>query len=129
MKNMKKTLTFATVGCATLILTACASNPINSLAIQKENNQFEVIGVGKTALIAKNNAVSAANSSCGRSASPILVDEKAEYNGALKGFVDEKTGQLIQAAAGVIGTLAGKSTGLSGDQDYQSTLTFYCKAK
>ena len=86
-------------------------------------------GVGKTALIAKNNAVSAANSSCGKSASPVLVDEKSGYNGALKGVVDEKTGQLIQAAAGVIGTLAGKSTGLSGDQDYQSTLTFYCKAK
>lgn len=129
MKNMKKILTFLTASCATLILTACASNPTNSLAIQKENNQFEVTGVGKSALIAKNNAVSAANSSCGKSASPVLVDEKAEYNGALKGVVDEKTGQMIQAAAGVIGTLAGKSTGLSGDQDYQSTLTFYCKAK
>lgn len=126
---MKKISLIAVITSVTLVLTACATTPSQSLAIQKENNQFEVTGVGKTALIAKNNAVSAANSSCGKSASPVLVDEKSGYNGALKGVVDEKTGQLIQAAAGVIGTLAGKSTGLSGDQDYQSTLTFYCKAK
>ena len=43
-----------------LLLGACATTPKNTLAIQKENNQFEVTGIGKTNLIAKNNAVTAA---------------------------------------------------------------------
>lgn len=34
--------------------------PTHTLAIQKENNHYEVTGIGKTSLIAKNNAVSAA---------------------------------------------------------------------
>ena len=38
-------------------LTACASTPTNTLAIQKENNQYEVTVVGKTNLIAKNNFI------------------------------------------------------------------------
>ena len=47
------------LGGLALGLTACASTPTNTLAIQKENNQYEVTGVGKTNLIAKNNAISA----------------------------------------------------------------------
>ncbi len=43
-----------------LLLGACATTPKNTLAVQKENNQFEVTGIGKTNLIAKNNAITAA---------------------------------------------------------------------
>ena len=57
---MKKTFIMTLLGGLALGLTACASTPTNTLAIQKENNQYEVTGIGKTSLIAKNNAVSAA---------------------------------------------------------------------
>lgn len=126
---MKKLLSLTAVLTTALVLTACASNPTSSLAIQKENNQFEVTGVGKSNLIAKNNAVEAANKTCGNKATAVITDEKTEYNGALKGVVDEKTGQMIQAAAGVLGSITGKSTGLNSDEDYQTILNFYCKAK
>ncbi|RKG44365.1 hypothetical protein D9K79_15040 [Acinetobacter cumulans] len=111
-----------------LLLSACASTPTQSLAIQKPNNQYEVTAVGKTQLIAKNNAISAANSTCGKSASPVVVDEKTEYNGALKGVLDEKTGQMVQAAAGILGSISGTNTGLNKDDDYQTVLTFSCRA-
>ncbi|NNP69220.1 hypothetical protein [Acinetobacter sp. Ac_5812] len=125
---MKKTLIMSLVGGLALGLTACASTPTNTLAIQKENNQYEVTGVGKTNLIAKNNAVSAAQKTCTRNTSPVVVDEKTAYQGVLKGVVDEQTGKMVEAAAGVIGTFTGKNTSLARDDDYQTTLTFYCKA-
>ena len=115
------------LGGLALGLTACASTPSNTLAIQKENNQYEVTGIGKTSLIAKNNAVSAAQKTCTRNTSPIVVDEKTAYQGVLKGVVDEQTGKMVEAAAGVIGTLTGKNASLAKDDDYQTTLTFYCK--
>ncbi|CAB1214177.1 hypothetical protein [Acinetobacter bouvetii] len=113
---------------AAVALTACASNPTTSLAVQKENNQYEVTGIGKSSLISKNNAIAAANNTCGKKATPVVVNEKTDYNGALKGVVDEKTGQMIQAATSVLGTLAGKSGSLARDEDYQTVLTFSCRA-
>lgn len=111
-----------------VFLSACTSNPTNSLAIQKENNVFEVTGLGKTQIIAKNNAVSAANKTCGTRSTPIVLDEKTTYSGALKGVVDEQTGQLIQAAATVLGNMTGTKTGINSDQDYQSILSFRCQS-
>ncbi|ALD01280.1 MAG: hypothetical protein VB979_10470 [Acinetobacter sp.] len=125
---MNKFFVLSSTVAMTLALTACASNPTNSLAIQKENNQYEVTGIGKSNLIAKNNAISAANTTCGKKATVVVVDEKTEYNGALKNVVDEQTGQMIQAAASVIGTLAGKNTSIARDEDYQTVLTFTCRA-
>ena len=125
---MKQLLTLASTAAIALALTACASNPTTSLAIQKENNQYEVTGVGKTSLISKNNAITAANNTCGRKARPIIMDEKTGYNGALKDIVDERTGQMIQAAASVIGSLAGTNTDISRNEDYQTVLTFTCRA-
>lgn len=119
---------FAVMGLTltTLILSACASQPTSSLAIQNINNEYEVTGLGKSQVIAKNNAIVAAKNTCGGKAQPILINEQSSYNGAFKGVVNEKTGQVIQAAADVLGGLAGKSTGLSRDDDYQTTLTFKC---
>ena len=125
---MNKFFTLCSTVATKLVLTAGASNPTASLAIQKENNQYEVTGVGKSNLIAKNNAIAAANTTCGKKATAVIIDEKTEYNGALKGVVDEQTGQMIQAAASVIGTLAGKNGSLARDEDYQTTLTFKCRA-
>ena len=124
---MKKTFIMTLLGGLALGLTACASTPTNTLAIQKENNQYEVTGIGKTSLIAKNNAVSAAQKTCTRNTSSVVVDEKTAYQGVLKGVVDEQTGKMVEAAAGVIGTLTGKNASLAKDDDYQTTLTFYCK--
>ena len=127
---MKKQLLTCTAIASALLLSACASNaPTKSLAIQKPNNQYEVTAVGKTSLAAKNNAIAAANSTCGRNASPIIVDEKSGYNGALKGVFDEKTGQMVQAAAGILGSITGSNTDISKEDDYQTVLTFTCQAK
>ncbi len=133
MKTQTILTKYAAIGSAistVLLLSACASNaPTHSLAIQKANNQYEVTGVGKSTLIAKNNAISAANSTCGKNAVPVIIDEKSEYSGALKGVLDEKTGQMVQAAASVLGTITGNSSSLSKDDDYQTVLTFSCQTK
>ena len=127
---MKKQLLTCTAIASAILLGACASNaPTKSLAIQKPNNQYEVTAVGKTSLAAKNNAIAAANSTCGRNASPIIVDEKSGYNGALKGVFDEKTGQMVQAAAGILGSITGSNTNISKEDGYQTVLTFTCQAK
>ena len=125
---MKKLSVILTLSTAALFLTACASNPTQSLAIQKADNQYEVTGLGKSQIIAKNNAVNAANKTCGKKASPVVSNEKTDYNGALKGVLDEETGKMITAAAGVLGSVMGKSNGIEKDTDYQTTLTFSCKA-
>ncbi|MGE8594510.1 MAG: hypothetical protein ACN6NY_04595 [Acinetobacter faecalis] len=126
---MNKTLILGSTLASALLLSACSSNPVNNtIAIQKPNNQYEVTGLGKSEVIAKNNAVLAANKTCGKSIA-IVLDEKTTYNGALKGVVDEQTGKMIQAAAGILGTIAGKSADISKDDDYQTVLTFQCQAK
>ena len=125
---MKKTIAFSGLAISALLLTACASNP-TALAVQKENNQYEVTGLGKNQLTSKNNAITAANKACGSRSTPIIVDEKTAYNGALKGVVDEQAGQMIQAAATVLGNIAGTNTGLNQNDDYQTVLTFRCQAK
>lgn len=128
MQVSQKKLLIGTSLISAMLLSACASTPTQSLAVQKPNNQYEVTAVGKTQLTAKNNAISAANSTCGKKAVPVVSDEKTEYNGALKGVLDEKTGQMVQAAAGILGTITGTNTGINQDEDYQTVLTFSCRA-
>ena len=125
---MKKQLGLSAAVMTALALTACASSPTQTLAIQKENNQYEVTGIGKSQIIAKNNAIAAANNTCGKRAAPVLIDEKTQYTGALNGVVNEQTGQIITAAAGVIGSVFGTGNSLEKDSDYQTTLTFSCRA-
>lgn len=123
---MNYKLSASVMGIMMLTLAGCASNPTSTNAIQLENNQFEVTGLGKTNVISKNNAVTAANKTCGRN-TPVVINEKTDYNGVLKGVVDEQTGRMVEAAAGVIGTFTGKNASLAKDDDYHTTLTFYCK--
>lgn len=126
---MNKTLmNIGSVFSAAVLLSACASNPTETLAIQKPDNQYEVSGLGKTQIIAKNNAIAAANKTCGKNSAPVLLDEKAQYNGALKGVVDEQTGQLIHAASSVLGSVIGTKNTLERDTDYQVTLSFSCNS-
>lgn len=109
---------------AGLLLAGCNTMPSNSsTVIQRENNQFDVTGIGASQLIAQNNAAAAANKSC-KNSSAVVVNQQVKYNGV----VDEKTGRVIDQAAGVVGILTGtKATKISRDDDYQVTLTFYCK--
>ncbi|CAM9222047.1 hypothetical protein PYR74_14500 [Acinetobacter bereziniae] len=125
---MNKFTALSLLASSALFLSACASNPTQTLAIQKADNQYEVTGLGKDQITAKNNAIVAANKTCGKKAAPVLINEKTEYHGSLNGVVDEQTGKMITAAAGVIGSVMGKNYGIEKDTDYQSTLTFSCKA-
>lgn len=125
---MNKFTPLSLLASSALFLSACASNPTQTLAIQKADNQYEVTGLGKDQITAKNNAIVAANKTCGKKAAPVLINEKTEYHGSLNGVVDEQTGKMITAAAGVIGSVMGKNYGIEKDTDYQSTLTFSCKA-
>ncbi|WP_111891959.1 hypothetical protein [Acinetobacter sp. MB5] len=108
--------------------SACSSNPSSTLALQKENHEFEVTGLGKTAVIAKNNAIMAANKTCSRQI-PIIRNESTSYNGIFKNMTDEQTGQSITAATEVLGGILGYSPKLQRDDDYQTTLTFFCQPK
>ncbi|WP_335959587.1 hypothetical protein [Acinetobacter bereziniae] len=125
---MNKFTALSLLTSSALLLSACASNPTQTLAIQKADNQYEVTGLGKDQITAKNNAIVAANKTCGKKAAPVLINEKTEYHGSLNGVVDEQTGKMITAAASVIGSVMGKNYGIEKDTDYQSTLTFSCKA-
>ncbi len=104
-------------------LVACASQPTSSLAIQKENNQYQVSGIGKDKLTAQNNATKAAQATCKRGTSPIVTKQNVEYSGV----VDEKTGKVINQAGSIAGILLGKEVSISQDTDYNITLDFYCK--
>ena len=125
---MNKLTTITLLASSALLFTACASNPTQTLAIQKADNQYEVTGLGKDQITAKNNAITGVNKACGKKGAPVLVDEKTAYHGSLKGAVDEQTGKMITAAAGVLGSVMGKNYGIEKDTDYQTTLTFSCKA-
>lgn len=116
-----------TLSLATLILVGCATTPTNTLAIKKADQSYEVTGIGKTSLIAKNNAISAANKTCGARRVPVLINEHTEYQGALKGVVNEQTGKMIGAAADILGGITGTKTSISTDTDYQTTLNFTCQ--
>ncbi len=73
---MKKIILASAMSSVILLLGACATTPKNTLAIQKENNQFEVTGIGKTNLIAKNNAVTAAQKPALRAQPQLLLMKK-----------------------------------------------------
>ncbi|MFP6818362.1 MAG: hypothetical protein VCA15_03655, partial [Acinetobacter sp.] len=75
---MNKLTTITLLASSALLFTACASNPTQTLAIQKADNQYEVTGLGKDQITAKNNAITAANKACGKKVAPVLVDEKTE---------------------------------------------------
>ena len=117
----------ATLAASILLLSACATTPSNSLVYQNANNEYEVTGVGRTELTAKNNAIAAANSTCGSGKIVVVSKEQNSFNGVLKGVVDEQTGKMVNAAAGVLGVFTGKSADLSRDDDYQTQLSFTCK--
>lgn len=118
---MFRPVILATFGVA--MLAGCAVTPPSAPVIQRENNQFETTGVGKTRAIALQAAMVSANKTCGRNQTIVLKDE-VKYNGV----VDEKTGRLIEQVGGAIGVLTGmKNPQIARDDDYEVTVTFYCR--
>ncbi|WP_269914721.1 hypothetical protein [Acinetobacter sp. HY1485] len=120
MKKYFILLSLAFVGCAT-------TSPNATVALRKVDNQYEISGLGKTEVLAKNNAALAANKTCGRSTT-IITQENTQYNGVLKGVVTDQTGKLVQSAADIINSVTGKKNNIQRDDDYQTTLNFYCKS-
>ena len=106
-----------------VLLAGCAVTPPSAPVIQRENNQFETTGVGKTKAVALQSAMTSANKTCGRNQT-IVVKDVVKYNG----LVDEKTGRLIEQVGGAIGVLTGmKNPQVARDDDYEVTVTFYCR--
>lgn len=105
-------------------LVGCQTTETTTLAMQKENNQYQITGIGKDKLTAQNNAVKAAQKTCSRGTSPVVTNEAVLYNGV----VDEKTGKMINQAGTIAGVFLGKDVNISQDTDYQVTLDFYCKS-
>lgn len=104
-------------------LTACVTQQTASLAIQHENNQYQVTGIGKDKITSQNNAIKAAQQTCKRGTSPIVSNQNTQYNG----IVDEQTGKVINQAGSIAGIFLGKDVNISQDTDYNTTLDFYCK--
>jgi hypothetical protein len=123
MKNTIKPIMMTLSICTAIGLTACATQPTSSLAIQKENNQYQVTGIGKNKITAQNNAVKAAQSTCKRGTAPVVSNESTQYNGV----VDESTGKIINQAGSIAGAILGKDVNISQDTDYNVSLDFYCK--
>lgn len=118
---MFKPLLLGTLSVA--LLAGCAVTPPSAPVIQRENNQFETTGSGKTKAIALQGAMTSANKTCGRNQT-IVVKDEVKYNG----LVDEKTGRLIEQVGGVVGVLTGmKNPQIGRDDDYDVTVTFYCR--
>jgi hypothetical protein len=110
-------------GLSVALLAGCAVTPLGPPVIQRENNQFETTGAGKTRAIALQSAMTSANKTCG-SNQTIVVQDVVKYNG----LVDEKTGRLIEQVGGVVGVLTGmKNPQIARDDDYNVTVTFYCR--
>lgn len=105
-------------------LVGCQTTETTTLAMQKENNQYQITGIGKDKLTAQNNAVKAAQKTCSRGTLPVVTNEAVQYNGV----VDEKTGKMINQAGTIAGVFLGKDVNISQDTDYQVTLDFYCKS-
>lgn len=128
MKNLVKAYSRkCVVGASVLSIAAlvgCQTTETTTLAMQKENNQYQITGIGKDKLTAQNNAVKAAQKTCSRGTSPVVTNEAVQYNGV----VDEKTGKMINQAGTIAGVFLGKDVNISQDTDYQVTLDFYCKS-
>lgn len=105
-----------------LTLTACQTTPTTPV-IQRENKVFETTGLGKTKVIAKQNAVNSANAQCGRLSTPIVITDNVQYNGVL----DESLGRVVDQATTVIGGILGKTTSIARDDDYEYTINFKCQ--
>ncbi|MEC7120013.1 MAG: hypothetical protein VXW65_08955 [Pseudomonadota bacterium] len=109
--------------CTAVLFVGCATTP-SAPVIQRDNNQFETTGMGKTRAAALDTALKAASKTCQRSQA-IVISDQTQYNGV----VDEKTGRLIEQVGTAVGVMTGmKTPQIARDDDYAVTVKFYCKA-
>jgi ABC-type Fe3+-hydroxamate transport system substrate-binding protein len=106
-----------------VLLAACATTP-NPLVIPRENNQYDTVGIGKTRIIALNQAMQSVNTTCrSKGGNPVVISDETRYNGV----VSEETGRLIERVGSAVGAIAGiASPNISRDDDYQVTVHFRC---
>lgn len=119
---MSNKVQFGTILLAILTLTACQSTPSNPI-IARTDGTLETTGLGKSKVIAQNNALTAAKTQCGYK-TPIIISDTTTYHGV----VDEKMGRVIEQGAKVIGTIIGAGTPeLTRDDDYEYFIKFQCQ--
>lgn len=118
---MQKIQSFAMIGCS-LILTACQTMTTSPI-IQRENKLYETTGLGKSKIIAQQNAINSANAQCGRLQKPIVVTDEVKYNGVL----DENLGRVADKAVGVLSGILGHKTSISQNDDYEYKISFRCE--
>ncbi|MDO5768648.1 MAG: hypothetical protein Q4P13_04020 [Psychrobacter sp.] len=107
---------------AVLGLSACQTAP-TSPVMQRANSTYETTGLGKTKVIAQQNALASAKRSCGIR-QPIVLTNSVKYNGLL----DERTGRAVDQVGSVIGAVLGaKAPNLNRDDDYEYTINFRCQ--
>lgn len=116
-----KNLLLPTLLLGSITLTACQSTP-TAPVILRADNTYENTGVGKTKIVAQQNAIANANKQCGLQR-PVILTDSVKYNGVL----DESIGRAADKATKAITGIFGRSTSLASDDDYEYTITFRCQ--
>lgn len=113
---------FAAVASLALILTACASTqPANVLPMA--GGQYRTTGIGESEREAQGAAIKAAETTCGKqSKRPEVSNSQTKY----KGVVSEGTNRALNKAGELAAYAGAWVPGLSGDDDYEVSLTFAC---
>nr|WP_198984915.1 hypothetical protein [Herbaspirillum sp. ASV7] len=113
---------FAAVASLSLILAACASTqPAN--VVPMAGGQYRTTGIAETERDAEAAAVKAADATCAKQGKrPEVSDSKTKY----KGVVSEDANRNINKAGELAASVGVWLPGLSGDDDYQVSLTFAC---
>lgn len=103
-------------------LTACQSTSTGPV-ITRADSTYETTGLGKTKIIAQNNALASAKKQCGYK-NPVVLTDTTTYNGV----IDERMGKVVEQGARVVGTILGTGTpNLSRDDDYEYFIKFQCQ--
>ena len=122
--KLKSNRSVATMAMLTAVLglSACQSTP-TAPVMQRANSTYETTGLGKTKVIAQQNALASAKKSCGIR-QPIVLTNSVKYNGLL----DERTGRMVDQVGSVVGAVLGaKAPNLNRDDDYEYTINFRCQ--
>lgn len=117
----KNTLKFSLILPILFGLTACQTTP-TAPVLQRPNNIFETTGLGKSKILAQQNAITHAKQQCGYK-NPIVLTDNVHYNGVL----DENMGRVVDRATSIVGGIFSKKTSIARDDDYEYTITFNCQ--
>nr|WP_319564227.1 hypothetical protein [uncultured Rhodoferax sp.] len=103
----------------------CASTPPLGNVIPQAGGSYQVISTGSTKNDALASALHTAESTCSaRKMHHIVSGEQTKY----KGVVSEETNTTLNKAQEIIAATTGAwLPTLSGDEDYQMTMSFSCE--